>query len=63
MDALIDLFAAAQSLLFETLVQPLVFALGLGQWMEVAFEGTGWLLVGLLVGRAARRGLERYPLG
>ena len=48
MDALIDLFAAAQSLLFETLVQPLVFALGLGQWMEVAFEGTGWLLVGLL---------------
>ena len=48
MDTLIDLFSAAQSVLFESLVQPLAFALGLGQWMEVAFEGTGWLLVGLL---------------
>jgi hypothetical protein len=37
-----------QQSLFEAVVQPLVFALGLGQWMEVAFEGTGWLLVGLL---------------
>ena len=48
MEAVIDLCAAAQALLFDTLVQPLAFALGLGQWMEVAFEGTGWLLVGLL---------------
>ena len=48
MEALIDLFAAAQALLFETLVQPLAFSLGLGQSMELAFEGTGWLLVGLL---------------
>jgi hypothetical protein len=48
MDTLIDWFAAAQAVLFESLVQPLAFALGFGQWMEVAFEGTGWLLVGLL---------------
>jgi hypothetical protein len=48
MDALIDLFATGQSVLFESLVQPVAFALGFGQWMEVAFEGTGWLLVGLL---------------
>jgi sterol desaturase/sphingolipid hydroxylase (fatty acid hydroxylase superfamily) len=48
MDALIDLCAATQSQWFENWVQPLVFALGWGQWMEVAFEATGWLLVGLL---------------
>ena len=48
MDALTDLFAAAQSVLFESVVQPLVFSLGLGNWLELAFEGTGWLLVGLL---------------
>jgi len=48
MDALMDLFAAGQSALFESLVQPLAFSLGLGHWLEIAFEGTGWLLVGLL---------------
>ena len=48
MDVLTDLFSAAQSVLFESVVQPLAFALGLGNWLELAFEGTGWLLVGLL---------------
>jgi sterol desaturase/sphingolipid hydroxylase (fatty acid hydroxylase superfamily) len=41
-------FGQAQQWLFESLVQPLVFALGLGGWLEVAFDGTGWLLVGLI---------------
>ena len=48
MDVLSDFFSAAQSVLFESVVQPLAFALGLGNWLELAFEGTGWLLVGLL---------------
>ncbi|NBY05077.1 MAG: fatty acid hydroxylase, partial [Betaproteobacteria bacterium] len=48
MEILTDLFSQAQSVLFESLVQPLVFSLGLGHWLELAFEATGWLLVGLL---------------
>lgn len=48
MDALIELFSQAQSALFETLVQPLVFGLGLAGFLEEAFVGTGWFLVGLL---------------
>jgi sterol desaturase/sphingolipid hydroxylase (fatty acid hydroxylase superfamily) len=48
MDTLTDLFALAQQWLFETVVQPMVYAIGLGGWVEDAFDGTGWLLVGLL---------------
>jgi sterol desaturase/sphingolipid hydroxylase (fatty acid hydroxylase superfamily) len=48
MDALSDLFAGAQQWLFETLVQPAFFALGLGGRLEEAYVGTGWLLVGVL---------------
>ncbi|MFT3719777.1 sterol desaturase family protein [Pseudorhodoferax sp.] len=48
MEPLTDLFGAAQQWLFETVVQPLVFAAGLGGWVEDAFVGTGWLLVGLV---------------
>jgi sterol desaturase/sphingolipid hydroxylase (fatty acid hydroxylase superfamily) len=48
MDWLADLFAKAQQWLFEALVQPLVHALGLGGWVEQAFNGTLWLLAGLL---------------
>jgi hypothetical protein len=29
-------------------VQPLVYAVGLGGWTEDAFDATGWLLVGLI---------------
>ncbi len=47
-DALSDTFGMAQQWLFETLVQPVVFGLGWGGWLEDAFAGTGWLLVGLL---------------
>ena len=48
MDGWSDMFSGAQQWLFETLVQPLVFALGLGNLVEDAFRATGWLLVGLL---------------
>jgi sterol desaturase/sphingolipid hydroxylase (fatty acid hydroxylase superfamily) len=48
MDFSTNLFSDAQQWLFETLVQPLVFAVGLGGWVEDAFTATGWLLVGLL---------------
>ena len=48
MDALIDLFSTCQQALFEALVQPLMFAAGLGNLLEDGFVGTGWLLAGLL---------------
>ncbi len=48
MDVLINTFDDLQQWLFETLVQPLVFGLGLGNRLEDAYSGTGWLLVGLL---------------
>jgi sterol desaturase/sphingolipid hydroxylase (fatty acid hydroxylase superfamily) len=47
-DALIEIFAVAQHWLFEALVQPVMFQLGMGALLEVGFEGTGWLLMGLL---------------
>ena len=43
-----DLFANCQQWLFESAVQPLVYAVGLGGWVEDAFDATGWLLVGLI---------------
>jgi len=48
MDFFVDTFDAVHQWLFETLVQPLVFAIGLGNRLEDAYSGTGWLLVGLL---------------
>ena len=41
-------FNDLQLWLFETVVQPLVFAAGGGNLLEDAFDATGWLLVGLL---------------
>lgn len=43
-----DRFAACQQWVFETLMQPLVYGLGLGGRIEDAFDATGWLLVGLI---------------
>lgn len=43
-----DQFAACQQWVFETLVQPLVYAVGLGGRIEDAFDATGWLLVGVI---------------
>ncbi len=51
-DALItpltDAFGQVQQHLFETVVQPVAFALGLGNLLEDAYEATGWLMVGLI---------------
>ncbi|MDF1485974.1 sterol desaturase family protein [Ramlibacter sp. H39-3-26] len=48
MDALADLFDAAQQWLFQALVQPALFGLGMGGLLEDGYAATGWLLVGLL---------------
>ena len=48
MDFLSNLFSDVQQWLFEALVQPLVFGLGFGGWVEDAYTATGWLLVGVL---------------
>ena len=48
MDAFAELFTNVQSALFEGVVQPMAFALGLGSRLEEAFIATEWLLVGLL---------------
>jgi len=43
-----DTFSAAQQALYEGVVQPLAVAVGAGNLLEVAYEGTGWLVAGLL---------------
>ena len=43
-----DAFSTAQQWLFETLVQPLMFALGMGGLLEDGFTATLWLMVGVL---------------
>jgi sterol desaturase/sphingolipid hydroxylase (fatty acid hydroxylase superfamily) len=42
-----DGFGIAQGWLFETVIQPLVYHLGFGEFTEEAFEGTEWLLIGV----------------
>ena len=48
MDFLTDLFECLQAALYEGVVQPIAFAAGQGHLLEKAYEGTGWLVVGLL---------------
>jgi sterol desaturase/sphingolipid hydroxylase (fatty acid hydroxylase superfamily) len=48
MNALLELFGDVQQALFERVLQPLMFALGLGNLLEDGYLATGWLLVGLL---------------
>jgi sterol desaturase/sphingolipid hydroxylase (fatty acid hydroxylase superfamily) len=43
-----DTFGQVQQTLFEAVVQPLAFKLGLGNAVEDAFDATGWLLIGVL---------------
>ena len=43
-----EAFANLQTLLFENVVLPIAFNGGAGNLLDVAFEGTGWLLVGLI---------------
>ena len=48
MDTLIEAFAQAQQVLYEAVVQPLALGVGADNLLEQAYEGTGWLLAGLL---------------
>ena len=43
-----DAFDWAQQQLFDLVLQPLVVALGWWELLDQAYEGAGWLLVGLL---------------
>lgn len=48
MNYLQQAFDAAQQGLFESVVQPTMFAVGLGHLLEDGYAATGWLLVGLV---------------
>jgi len=48
METLVELFAQAQGWLFEMLVQPVMFALGAGGFLDQGYAGTSWFLVGVL---------------
>lgn len=48
MERFAEMFSGLQGLLFEQLLQPVMFAAGLGQLLGDGFDATGWLLVGLL---------------
>jgi sterol desaturase/sphingolipid hydroxylase (fatty acid hydroxylase superfamily) len=43
-----DLFDSAHQWLFEAIVQPIFFHLGLSAFIEDAFDGSMWLLIGVL---------------
>jgi sterol desaturase/sphingolipid hydroxylase (fatty acid hydroxylase superfamily) len=43
-----DLFDAAHQWLFETIIQPVFFNLGLSAFLEDAFDGSMWLIIGVL---------------
>ena len=63
MNTLTDAFGLAQQWLFEGLLQPLMFHLGLGNLLAEGYRATGWLLVGLLqiaLMLTLMRGLERW---
>ncbi len=48
MNYLQQAFDAAQQGLFESVIQPTMFAVGLGHLLEEGYAATGWLLVGLV---------------
>lgn len=48
MDWFVDLFEFVRQCVFEQALQPLMFALGWGNLLEVGFEATAWLLIGML---------------
>ena len=47
-DAAMALFGLAQQWLFEGLVQPAMYGVGLASFLSDAYNATGWLLVGLM---------------
>src|SRR4030095_4369328 len=48
MDWIEEAFSFVQQWLFETLMQPAMFSLGLGNLLEDGYAASGWLLVGLI---------------
>ena len=48
MDWLDNVFSGAQQWLFETVIQPAMFSLHLGNLLEDGYGATGWLLAGLV---------------
>jgi len=48
MDWFSDIFSAAQQWLFEAAVQPAMFALGMGNLLEDAYDATAWFMVGVI---------------
>lgn len=48
MDLLLEWFNQCQDLLFEQVVQPLLYAIGLANRLEDAYDATGLLLIGLV---------------
>ena len=48
MDGLENIFSMLQQGLFETAVQPAMFALGLGNLLEDGYAATAWFMVGLI---------------
>ncbi len=48
MNGVLDLFSDLQQAIFEAVVQPLLFAAGMGNLLEDGYIATGWLLVGVL---------------
>lgn len=47
-DWLTEIFTSLQGVLFETLVQPALFALGMGSLLEDAYAATAWFMMGIV---------------
>ncbi|NSW68562.1 hypothetical protein, partial [Escherichia coli] len=47
-DWIADTFTQAQDVLFQHVVMPITYAVGLGGYVEDAYPGTEWLLMGLV---------------
>ena len=63
MQLLTDLFITIQGWLFDTFVQPVLFALGLASYVEMGFEGVEFVLLGcieLVIAYALMRPLEAW---
>ncbi|MGH8832240.1 MAG: sterol desaturase family protein, partial [Polaromonas sp.] len=48
MDGFAGIFSGLQQQLFEALVQPALFALGMGNLLEDGYEATAWFMVGVI---------------
>ena len=48
MDWFSNIFSSVQQWLYEAIVQPALFALGMANFLEDAYAGTAWVMVGVL---------------